>query len=123
MTFVTPGLLVSSILVSTIAQALLKYGVDRITNAPGNDRALLHSWAQVIVDPFVLIGLSLLVMAAPMWMVVLSRLPLSVAYPMVSVGYVISLGLGVFIFKEEVTILKCSGIFLIISGVIVLSRG
>jgi len=122
MSFMTPTLLVLSILSSTIAQALIKYGADRVLVIGPPSKGIWTQWPQMLLDPFILGGLTLLLLAAPMWIVVLSRLPLSVAYPMVSLGYVISLLLGVLIFKEQISIFKIGGMFLIISGVIALSR-
>ena len=48
---------------------------------------------------------------------------LSVLQPMLSLNYVLSIVLGSVILKESVTILKCMGVLIIISGVIMIAGG
>ena len=48
---------------------------------------------------------------------------LSVLQPMLSLNYVLSIFLAVTILKEEITILKLVGVFVIITGVIIIARG
>ena len=62
-------------------------------------------------------GVSLL-----MWLAALSRLPVSVAYPMLSVGYVVNAAAAAFLFGEALSMQKMIGIGLVTIGVIVLSR-
>ena len=62
-------------------------------------------------------GVSLL-----MWLAALSRLPVSVAYPMLSVGYVVNAAAAAFLYGEALTMQKMIGIALVSIGVIVLSR-
>jgi multidrug transporter EmrE-like cation transporter len=62
-------------------------------------------------------GVSLLV-----WLGALSRLPVSVAYPMLSVGYVVNAAAAAFLYGEALTMQKVIGIALVSIGVIVLSR-
>ncbi len=61
-------------------------------------------------------GVSLL-----LWLGALSRLPVSVAYPMLSVGYVVNAAAAAFLFGEALTMQKITGIALISVGVVVLS--
>ena len=60
--------------------------------------------------------------AVPMWLEALSSLPLSVAYPLVSLGYIITLGIWSIVLKETITPLRIVGVALIINNVIALSR-
>ncbi len=48
---------------------------------------------------------------------------LSVLQPMLSLNYVISIILGFAVFREPVTFLKCLGVVVIISGVILIAGG
>lgn len=48
---------------------------------------------------------------------------LSVLQPMLSLNYVLSIILGAMILKEQVTILKCIGVLIIISGVVMIAGG
>lgn len=57
-----------------------------------------------------------------LWLGALSRLPVSVAYPMLSVGYVVNAIAAAVLFGETITAVKLAGIGLIGVGVILLSR-
>ena len=48
---------------------------------------------------------------------------LSVLQPMLSLNYVLSIGLGAVVLNETITLLKCSGVCIIIVGVILIAGG
>ena len=48
---------------------------------------------------------------------------LSVLQPMLSLNYVLSIILGTLVLKEQVTVLKCVGVLIIISGVVMIAGG
>ncbi len=48
---------------------------------------------------------------------------LSVLQPMLSLNYVFSIVLSAFVLKETITLLKCIGVLIIISGVILIAGG
>lgn len=48
---------------------------------------------------------------------------LSVLQPMLSLNYVLSIVLGTVVLEEQVTILKCIGVLIIISGVVMIAGG
>ncbi len=122
MTAPTIGLALTAILASTVAQAMLKHGMDKVGGIARPGDQFLASMQKVATEPFVLGGLALIVIAVPVWLEVLARLPLSIAYPLVSIGYVVSLGIGAFVFKENITALRVGGVAVIILGVIAVSR-
>lgn len=110
-----------SILMGAFAQLCLKKGVMEVSlgdEAVSKVRMLLKcvsNW--YLMGGFVLYGLSALV-----WLVVLSKFELSKAYPMVSLGYVLTLLLGYYFLGEAITLTKVIGILLICVGVVVISR-
>lgn len=56
------------------------------------------------------------------WLAVLSRMEVSAAYPMLSIGYVIAAVLGVSFLGESVGAVRAAGIALICTGVVVVGR-
>jgi multidrug transporter EmrE-like cation transporter len=84
---------------------------------PMNVRILALAFSPPLLLGLVLFGLSVL-----SWLVVLSRLPVGIAYPMASLGYIVATLLGVVILKEPVHILQIVGIVLICSGVAFIAR-
>ncbi len=68
-------------------------------------------------------GLACYGVSLVMWLGALSRVPVSVAYPMLSIGYVVNAVAAAFLFSEVLSGAKVAGIGLIVLGVVVLSRG
>ncbi len=117
------GLATASILATTIAQAMIRHGMIRVGSVLFPIDELFKSMQKVIVDPFIIGGFVLIALAVPMWLEVLARLPLSVAYPLISIGFIFTLVIGALVLKEPVTPMKLAGVVIIILGVVTLSKG
>jgi len=76
----------------------------------------------VIFSPLFIGGASLYVIATGLWLVILSKLPLSVAYPSQSIGYVFGAILALFIFRETISITQWGGMAVIIFGVYLVAK-
>lgn len=115
-------LIIFSVLVASVAQLLLKHGmtkvgrVSSITSAPS---MLLKA----LTNPIVLAGLAVFGLSALSWLVALSRVKLSVAYPMVSLGYVAVIFFSWLILRESIRPITLAGCLVIIFGVFLISRG
>lgn len=108
-----------SISLGAVAQFFFKKGVTAISEKSTGISELIqsgitnvHLWGGLFCY-----GFSLL-----LWFYVLSRMELSRAYPLVSIGYFFTLLIGYFFLNETITITKLSGIVLIVLGVIFLSK-
>lgn len=77
---------------------------------------------RTLFSPTVFIGFMLYGISSIVWLFVLKKFPLSVAYPALSLTYVAVVAISILVFKETFTINKVIGVLLIISGVIVLFR-
>jgi len=80
-------------------------------------RMLALAFSPPLMGGLVLFGFSILA-----WLVVLSRLPVSIAYPMASLGYVVAALLGVVFLREPVHVLQIVGIVVICLGVGLIAR-
>ena len=117
-------LILLSISIAVTGQLLLKIGIDRIgVNGIGSMKALTSLFSGIIKSPMVLTGLFLYFISAAIWLVILSTVDLSFAYPFIGLSYVIVLILSKFILKEEVYPLRWIGAFIITAGVVIVSRG
>ncbi len=115
-------IIIFSVLLSAVAQLLLKHGmtkVGRVSSLASAPRMLLAA----LSNPAVLTGLAIFGVSALSWLVVLSRVKLSVAYPMISLGYVAVIFFSWLILREPVRPITIAGCLIIISGVILISRG
>jgi drug/metabolite transporter (DMT)-like permease len=75
------------------------------------------SMIKLLFSPFIFSGLVLYGAATILWLFILSRVPLSVAYPVQSIAYVLAVFGAYFIFHEPLSPTKIIGVILIILGV------
>ncbi len=115
----TVFLIVLSVACSSSAQVLLKAGMTapRIQSAIADGGALAIAYA-VATSPLVVIGLAIFGLSAVLWLAVLSRVPLSSAYPAIALGIVVTVASGYFMFGETVGVVKIAGVSLIVVGVV-----
>ncbi|MEK3952559.1 MULTISPECIES: EamA family transporter [Psychrobacillus] len=76
----------------------------------------------VILSPLFIGGATLYVIATGIWLVILSKLPLSVAYPSQSIGYIFGAIFALFIFKETISLTQWGGMAIIIFGVYLVAK-
>lgn len=113
---------VFGVLLNAAAQLAIKWGVSKNNNI-SLEKGVLSLLYTVIINPGIFLGLSLYAISVAVWMYVLSKLEVSVAYPLLSIGYVVNLFLAALLFDEPLTTYKFVGIGLIILGVMVLYKG
>lgn len=78
---------------------------------------VVHS-AMMVIDPYCFSGLVCYALSTVCWLAILSKVDLSFAYPMISIGYVAVLLMGAFVFGEDVTLLRWLGVLLIGIGIV-----
>jgi multidrug transporter EmrE-like cation transporter len=115
-------LVMTGVLLNAAAQLLLKAG----TNTVGTfDFSLANAvpvgW-KLATEPHIVAGLGCYVISVVVWIMALSRVEVSIAYPMLSVGYVVNAIAAWYLFGEAVTPARLAGIGIIILGVYVVAR-
>ncbi|HAJ94798.1 MAG TPA: transporter [Actinobacteria bacterium] len=117
-------LILLSISIAVGGQLLLKIGIDRIGISDFSGmKSIIGLFTGVIKSPMVLTGLFLYFISAAIWLVVLSTVDLSFAYPFIGFTYVMVLVLSKFVLKEDVNPVRWIGALIITTGVVVISRG
>jgi multidrug transporter EmrE-like cation transporter len=117
------ALILLSVTITACAQLVLKAGmagaaVQRaIADGPAARMVLA-----IALDPLVLAGLMLYFLAAGVWLLVLSKVDVSLAYPFVALGFVITAVFGRLVFGETLSTARIAGIVLICGGVALLAR-
>lgn len=122
MSAVSLSLLLSGVILNAIAQLLLKAG----TNAVGHfefhlDNLIPVGW-KIGTDPYIMGGMACYAISLVVWIMGLSRVPVSIAYPLLSLGYVINAVLAHYLLGEAVTMQRALGIAFIIAGVVIVAR-
>jgi len=121
MSLTTFLIILAGVLLNAVAQLLLKAGIG--TGAIfESSKGLFDLVFGVLFQKQIFLGLSCYVFSVAIWIVALSRAPVSTAYPLLSIGYVVNLFFAYWFFGEPVTAYKLLGIFLIIIGVFFISR-
>ncbi|HOX53159.1 MAG TPA: SMR family transporter [Fibrobacteria bacterium] len=111
--------LLLSILAGALGQVFLKKGMSSIGGVSLG--GMLEKPLAVALNPWVAGGFAMYAASFALWLVVLSKVELSKAYPMVSLGYLLTFVLGIVLFGESVSVLKCCGLGLIMTGVVLLA--
>lgn len=77
---------------------------------------------KILTHPYVLFALGLYGVSTLLWLVVLSRVPLSYAYPMSSFGYILIIFSSKWILGEPISLMRWVGVLLICSGIILTAK-
>jgi multidrug transporter EmrE-like cation transporter len=116
------SLVLTGVLLNAAAQLLLKAGTNRIGEFAFSLDNVVPIGLKVAASPFVIGGLACYVVSVVVWILALSRVPVSIAYPMLSIGYIVNAGAAWFLFGESLTAQKLVGIGFIIVGVWLVAR-
>jgi multidrug transporter EmrE-like cation transporter len=112
----------TGVLLNAAAQLLLKAGTNRVGEFAFALDNLLPVGLRLASNPFILGGVACYVVSLVVWIMGLSRVPVSVAYPMLSVGYVINAVAAWMLFGESLAAQKLIGIGFIVVGVFLVAR-
>ncbi|MDP9902075.1 SMR family transporter [Variovorax ginsengisoli] len=116
--------ILSGVVLNAVAQLLLKAGAasaGQITLGAGA-HALWATALGLARHPGILGGLACYVISVVVWIVALSRVEVSVAYPMLSIGYVLNALLAWWLFGETLNAQRWLGIGVIMVGVVLVAR-
>ncbi len=112
------ALILVAILIAVMGQISLKYGVGQIGRIDAGAMAQpLQLVLKIVLNKWVVIGLGLYGLGAAVWIIVLSRVPLSFAYPMLGLSYVMVVLVSVIFLHEHVPLVRWAGVVLIVAGV------
>jgi multidrug transporter EmrE-like cation transporter len=103
-------------------QMIFKWQVGKAGQIPGGFGPRVDYFAHFLINPWVITSLASAVVAAFAWIVALSRLDLSRAYPFVSASFALVLVLSMVVFNESMTLPKIVGAVLIVAGLVVGSQ-
>lgn len=105
--------------INSAAQLCLKLGADRISSFEWAHGRLLLA---LLSNPYLVLGGILYVSSVFVWIIVLSRVPVSFAYPLSSIGYITTAIAAVIFLNEYLSFTRIIGILVIIFGVYLITR-
>lgn len=116
------GLILTGVLLNAAAQLLLKAGTNAVGPFEFTASNIVPVGTRLALEPHILGGLACYVVSVVVWILGLSRVEVSVAYPMLSIGYIINALAAWYLFGESLTAQKLVGIGFIVVGVFLVSR-
>ena len=108
-------LIIISVSIGAVGQIAFKYGALQMVENPGITLLEKIKW------PIVL-GLFLYGISTILWILALKKVPLSYAYPMVSLGYIFVFIASYFIFNEAMNWLRIGGLIFIMAGIVLVAK-
>jgi multidrug transporter EmrE-like cation transporter len=122
MNAVSLSLVLTGVLLNAAAQLLLKAGTNTIGPFAFHWENALPIGGRLIANPAILGGMACYAISLAVWIMALSRVPVSVAYPMLSIGYLINAIAAWAWFGESLGAQKLLGIGFIMLGVWLIAR-
>jgi multidrug transporter EmrE-like cation transporter len=115
-------LILFGVLLNAVAQLLLKAGMNQIGHFEFSMANMVPIGLKVAATPPIVVGIFAYVISVVVWLLVLSRVQVSYAYPMLSIGYVVNALAAYYFFGEDLSFMRITGILVIIAGVYLISR-
>ena len=114
-------LILSSVFLNALAQIFIRQGMLKLGSVSFNMEQIWNMALSVFTNMYLLSGMFSYGISIVLWMIVLSKVNVSLAYPFLSIGYVVTAVLAYLIFKEPLTVQKILGIAIICLGVVILT--
>lgn len=116
------SILCGGVLLNALAQLGLKAATDTTGPLVGGDAPVLGRALELLMVPWLWAALACYGLSVIVWLVGLSRVPVSQAYPLLSMGYVINVGLAWWLLGEVPNAQRIVGIAIIVFGVVLVAR-
>ena len=122
MNLVSFSLLMLGVFLNATAQLLLKAGTNAVGQFEFSSGNIVPVGMKLALEPHILGGVICYVVSLVVWILGLSRVEVSIAYPMLSIGYVLNAVAAWYLFGEAVSVTRLAGIGVIIIGVYIVAR-
>lgn len=122
MTPVAFALVLAGVLLNACAQLLIKAGATTAGHFSFTPDHIIRAGLHFATQWQILAGLACYAVSVVVWILALTRVQVSVAYPMLSLGYLVTAVAAWWLFGEALSVHKLLGIAVIIAGVVLLAR-
>ena len=122
MSYLVLCLILLTVTLSACAQLALKLGVSKPQMINAMQIGIPDALVAAMTSPLIWLGLVIYGLSVAMWLWVLSKVDLSVAYPFVGVSFLVTMAFGILLLNENVTPMRIAGTLLIAVGCILVGR-
>jgi drug/metabolite transporter (DMT)-like permease len=113
----------ASVLIGVFGQLSLKTGMTQVGRIDAQALSQpVQTLVRIFTTPIILAGIAMYIVGTLIWLVVLSRMDLSYAYPLVATTYVFTPLLANVLLHEPIPTLRWLGIAFILVGVFIVAR-
>jgi multidrug transporter EmrE-like cation transporter len=117
------ALIFLNILLTVYAQFVVKWQVLQAGGLPASPEQKMHFMVRLLLNPWIVTAYMAAFAASITWMLAMTKLQLSHAYPMTALTFVVVVIGSASLFGESITPLKMAGLLLIIVGIFIGSQG
>lgn len=111
-----------SVVAMTAAQLLLKKGLLAVGQSPQGWNELLRFFMRSYSNIYVISAVVLTIVAALAWIQAVSKTEISYIYPFMALSYLLVAVFSLWMFHENVTLLRMAGILVVCVGVFLVAR-
>jgi multidrug transporter EmrE-like cation transporter len=122
MNLVNFGLIFTGVMLNAAAQILMKMGTNAVGHFEFSSANIFPIGWKLVTEWHIVTALFFYVISVMVWILALSRVPVSIAFPMLSMAYVVTAVAAWYLLGEAFNPAKLVGIGVIIFGVVILSR-
>lgn len=122
MNLVSFGLIFTGVMLNAAAQILMKAGTNAIGHFEFSAANILPIGLKLATEWHIIVALSCYAISVVVWILALSRVPVSIAFPMLSMAYVVNAIAAWYLLGEAFNSTKLVGMGVIILGVVIISR-
>lgn len=122
MSAVSLSLILLGVVLNAVAQLLLKAGTNAVGQFEFSASNAVPVTLKLALQPPIIVGMICYAASLIVWIMALSRVQVSIAYPMLSIGYVINALAAWHFFGEDLNLQRWTGIGFIVVGVWLVAR-
>lgn len=122
MNLISFGLIFTGVMLNAAAQILMKAGTNSIGYFEFSMENILPVGLKLATEWHIVVALFCYALSVVIWVLALSRVPVSIAFPMLSMAYVVNAVAAWYLLGEAFNPTKLVGMSVIILGVIIISR-
>jgi len=122
MNLVSFALIFTGVMLNAAAQILMKAGTNAVGHFEFTAGNILPIGMKLATEWHIITALFCYALSVVIWILALSRVPVSIAFPMLSMAYIVNAVAAWYLLGEDFSPTKAVGIGVIILGVIIISR-
>ena len=122
MNLISFSLIFTGVMLNAAAQILMKAGTNAVGHFEFSAENILPIGWKLATEWHIVVALFCYALSVIVWILALSRVPVSIAFPMLSMAYIVTAMAAWYLLGETLSVTKLLGIGVIILGVIIISR-